>query len=172
MQVICAVNRSCARAMTQNTHLFFLQNWEQSVQQTVSPGDVVTSRVVWNAMRGVYDMYIAANGGVPIHSVRSKAESSSEVYTDVYFVVEVCPAGGGGGRSLWCGAKTTCKHYPIPKKTSFPTPSCVCRSSLPPAPRTLLMVSSFSRISQSRGPELLSQTRLGRYVLNIIALVE
>lgn len=65
------------------------QNWEQSGQQTVNPGDIVTSSVVWDAPRGVYNMYIAANGGSPIHSTRSKQESSSEVYTDVYFVVEV-----------------------------------------------------------------------------------
>ena len=68
-----------------------LQNWEQSGQQTVKPGDVITASVTWDARRGIYDMYIAANGGAPIHSARTKSESSSEVYTDVYFVVEKQP---------------------------------------------------------------------------------
>jgi hypothetical protein len=64
-------------------------NWEQSAQLGVNPGDVITASIEWDATKGQYVMYIAANGAKPIRSVRSKAESSSEVYTDVYFVVEV-----------------------------------------------------------------------------------
>lgn len=45
--------------------------------------------------RGAADRFapadIGANGATPVHSARTKSESSSEVYTDVYFVVEKQP---------------------------------------------------------------------------------
>jgi hypothetical protein len=63
----------------------------QSAVAPVKPGDVVYGNVTWDATTGTYTQQVGKSGSKPIVTKVTKAEEHSEVFTDVYVVVEHQP---------------------------------------------------------------------------------
>ena len=63
----------------------------QSQVAPVKPGDVVYGNVTWDATTGTYTQQVGKSGSKPIVTKVTKAEEHSEVFTDVYVVVEHQP---------------------------------------------------------------------------------
>lgn len=63
----------------------------QSQVAPVKPGDVVYGNVTWDATTGTYTQQVGKSGSKPIVTKVTKVEEHSEVFTDVYVVVEHQP---------------------------------------------------------------------------------
>ena len=66
-------------------------DWIQSATETVTPGQLITGGIQWDATTQLYSQWIAVDGGKPISTTVSKKNANGELFTDVYFVVEHQP---------------------------------------------------------------------------------
>lgn len=108
------------------------QNWEQSGQETVKPGDVIDASVVWNAQRGIYDMCECCIRGMITEALRTALRPQTLART----------------APLPCTLRAPSRSLP-PRCTR--TCTLLSRSSPPRATRTPPTASSSSRTSRSRG---------------------